>query len=42
MNSGNVTTVEQWLEIQRLSGYSDQFRQRGIDNLDKVANLTIK
>nr|CAB3242926.1 ephrin type-A receptor 5-like [Phallusia mammillata] len=41
MDRGQVNTVEQWLDFQRLSGYSDQFRERGIDSLEKVSNLTI-
>ena len=42
VDSGEVDSVDKWLEIQRLSNYSEHFKQKGIDNLEKVSNLTLK
>ncbi|CAK8691008.1 unnamed protein product [Clavelina lepadiformis] len=41
ISNGEVENVDQWLEIQKLSKYKEQFHQRGIDSLDKVCDLTI-
>ena len=42
MDTGEVDTVEKWLEKQRLGNYVEHFKQKGIDDLEKVSNLTLK
>ena len=39
---GDTAAVQTWLKDQKLQEYSEQFKTKGIDNLEKVCNLTIK
>jgi len=38
---GRINSVEQWLDWQHLSNYKEQFKQRGINNLEQASNLTL-